>query len=160
MKTTKTTKTTTKATTTTKTTENAAKAAKAAKATEKKITFVERRENLMNEIKLKDRIQFENEKTALNKADSAMVLHDNAIMLTLVSTETKKASRVLEIWLHTKRNDLCISKALFDSITEVNADLKGYREYIDTKAKGSKYLIKLADDATTKEFTNLLIKAL
>ena len=165
----KTTKTTTKTTTTTKTAEKAtgkkapakkAPAKKPAQEKAKKVTFSERRDLLMKDIKVTKSITFETESTAVKKADSAMILHDNAIMLTLVSEETKKASRVLEIWLHTKRNDLCISKALFDRITEDNADLKEYRKYVDTKAKGSKYLIKLADDATTKDFTNLLIKSL
>ena len=171
MNTTKTKKATSKATETkateTKAKKATSKATKATekkatekKATEKKITFAERRNTLMQEIELKDCIQYENEKTALNKVDSAMILHDNAIMLTLVSTETKKASRVLEIWLHIKRNDLCISKTLFDSITDTNAELKKYRKYIDTNAKGSKYLIKLDNDTITKDFTNLLIKAL
>ena len=158
-------KTTTKTTMTTKTTKTAEKAKKApakkpAQEKAKKVTFSERRDLLMKDIKVTKSIIFETESTAVKKADSAMILHDNAVMLTLVSEETKKASRVLEIWLHTKRNDLCISKALFDKVTEDNADLKKYRKYIDTKAKGSKYLIKLADDATTKDFTNLLIKAL
>jgi hypothetical protein len=125
-----------------------------------KVKMVDRRKALMKDIKVTDSIKFETESTAVKKDASAMVLYDNAIMLTLVSKETKKASRVLEIWLHLKRNDLCIAKALFDKVTEASKDLKEYRKYIDTKAKGSKYLLKLPDDATTLKFTNLLIKAL
>lgn len=126
----------------------------------KKVTFSERRDLLMKDIKLKSNIQFETETTAINKIDSAMLLHDNAIMLTLVSEETKKASRILEIWIHAKRNDLCISKRLFDSVADSTPEVAKYREYIDSNAKSSKYVLKLADDAITKEFTNLLIKSL
>jgi hypothetical protein len=134
--------------------------AKAPEEKAKKVTFSERRDSLKSEIITSKSIQFETETTAVNKIDSAMILHDNAIMLTLVSEETQKASRVLEIWIHAKRNDVCISKRLFDSITETNKDLANYRQYIDEKAKSSKYVLKLADDAITKEFTNLLIKSL
>ena len=126
----------------------------------KKVTFSERRDLLMKDIELKSNIQFETETTAINKIDSAMLLHDNAIMLTLVSEETKKASRILEIWIHAKRNDLCISKRLFDSVADSTPEVAKYREYIDGNAKSSKYVLKLADDTITKEFTNLLIKAL
>lgn len=164
----KTTKTTTK---TTKTAEKATKATgkkapakksapKPAQEKAKKVTFSERRDLLMKDIELKSNIQFETETTAINKIDSAMLLHDNAIMLTLVSEETKKASRILEIWIHAKRNDLCISKRLFDSVADSTPEVAKYREYIDSNAKSSKYVLKLADDTITKEFTNLLIKAL
>ena len=164
----KTTKTTTK---TTKTAEKATKATgkkapakksapKPAQEKAKKVTFSERRDLLMKDIELKSNIQFETETTAINKIDSAMLLHDNAIMLTLVSKETKKASRILEIWIHAKRNDLCISKRLFDSVADSTPEVAKYREYIDSNAKSSKYVLKLADDTITKEFTNLLIKAL
>lgn len=167
----KTTKTTTKTTTTTKTAEKATKAPakkapakksapKPAQEKAKKVTFSERRDLLMKDIKLKSNIQFETETTAINKIDSAMLLHDNAIMLTLVSEETKKASRILEIWIHAKRNDLCISKRLFDSVADSTPEVAKYREYIDSNAKSSKYVLKLADDTITKEFTNLLIKSL
>ena len=114
----------------------------------------------MQDIKLKDCIQYENEKTALNKIDSAMLLYDNAIMLTLVSTETNKASRVLEIWIHAKRNDICISKRLFDSLTEKDEKIKAYKDCIDEKAKSSKYVLKLDNDEITKQFVNEFIKAL
>ena len=126
----------------------------------KKLTFAERRDILMKEIELKENIQFESEQTAVNKVDSAMLLHDNAIMLTLVSAETQKASRVLEIWIHAKRNDICISKRLFDSMTDKNEKLKAYKEQIDEKAKCSKYVIKLENDEITKAFTNEFVKAL
>lgn len=127
---------------------------------QKKMTFAERREILMKEIELKENIQFESEQTAVNKVDSAMLLHDNAIMLTLVSAETQKASRVLEIWIHAKRNDICISKRLFDSLAESNEKMKAYKEQIDNTAKCSKYVIKLENDEITKAFTNEFVKAL
>ena len=139
-------------------TESKAKAKTEEKA--KKVTFSQRREKLMQEINLKDCIQYETEKTALNKVDSAMLLYDNAIMLTLVSTETNKASRVLEIWIHAKRNDICISKRLFDSLTEKDEKIKAYSTYIDEKAKSSKYVLKLESDEITKQFVNEFIKAI
>ena len=139
-------------------TESKAKAKTTEKA--KKVTFAERRSNLMQEIKLKDCIQYENEKTALNKVDSAMLLYDNAIMLTLVSTETNKASRVLEIWIHAKRNDICISKRLFDSLTEKDEKIKAYKDFIDNNAKSSKYVLKLENDEITKQFVNEFVKAI
>ena len=139
-------------------TESKAKAETKAKV--EKVTFSQRRDKLMQDIELKDCIQYESEKTALNKIDSAMLLHDNAIMLTLVSTETNKASRVLEIWIHAKRNDICISKRLFDSITEKDEKIKAYSTYIDEKAKSSKYVLKLENDEITKQFVNEFIKAI
>ena len=126
----------------------------------KKLTFAERRDILMKDIELKESIQFETETTAVNKIDSAMLLHDNAIMLTLVSAETQKASRVLEIWIHAKRNDICISKRLFDSLAESNEKMKAYKDYIDNNAKCSKYVLKLENDEITKAFTNEFVKAL
>ncbi len=167
MKETKTTKTAKKATET-KATESKATEKKATKketakketAKVEKVTFSQRRENLMNEIELKECIQYETEKTALNKVDSAMLLYDNAIMLTLVSTETNKASRVLEIWIHAKRNDICISKRLFDSLTEKDEKIKAYKDYIDSTAKSSKYVLKLENDEITKQFVNEFIKAI
>ena len=169
MKETKTTKTTkatekkaTKKATESKATKKATEKKQVAKTEEKakKVTFAERRNNLMQEINLKDCIQYENEKTALNKVDSAMLLYDNAIMLTLVSTETNKASRVLEIWIHAKRNDICISKRLFDSLTEKDEKIKAYKDYIDSTAKSSKYVLKLDNDEITKQFVNEFIKAI
>lgn len=167
MKETKTTKTTKKATESKATekkqvakTESKATKKATEKATEKKLTFAERRNNLMQDIKLKDCIQYETEKTALNKIDSAMLLYDNAIMLTLVSTETNKASRVLEIWIHAKRNDICISKRLFDSLTEKDEKIKAYKDFIDSTAKSSKYVLKLENDEITKQFVNEFIKAI
>ena len=162
MKETKTTKATTKATESKATKKATEKKQVAKKETAKveKVTFSQRREKLMQDIELKDCIQYENEKTALNKVDSAMLLYDNAIMLTLVSTETNKASRVLEIWIHAKRNDICISKRLFDSLTEKDEKIKAYSTYIDEKAKSSKYVLKLESDEITKQFVNEFIKAI
>ena len=162
MKETKTTKTTKKATESKATKKATEKKQVAKKETAKveKVTFSQRREKLMQDIELKDCIQYENEKTALNKVDSAMLLYDNAIMLTLVSTETNKASRVLEIWIHAKRNDICISKRLFDSLTEKDEKIKAYSTYIDEKAKSSKYVLKLESDEITKQFVNEFIKAI
>lgn len=166
MKTTKTTKKATESKATTKATSKATEKKATSKATKKetakveKVTFSQRREKLMQDIKLKDCIQYESEKTALNKVDSAMLLHDNAIMLTLVSTETNKASRVLEIWIHAKRNDVCISKRLFDSITEKDEKMKAYKDYIDENAKSSKYVLKLENDEITKQFVNEFVKVI
>ena len=162
MKETKTTKTTKKATESKATKKATEKKQVAKKETAKveKVTFSQRREKLMQDIELKDCIQYENEKTALNKVDSAMLLYDNAIMLTLVSTETNKASRVLEIWIHAKRNDICISKRLFDSLTEKDEKMKAYKNCIDEKAKSSKYVLKLENDEITKQFVNEFIKAI
>ena len=137
MKETKTTKTTKKATESKATKKATEKKQVAKKETAKveKVTFSQRREKLMQDIKLKECIQYETEKTALNKVDSAMLLYDNAIMLTLVSTETNKASRVLEIWIHAKRNDICISKRLFDSLTDKDEKMKAYKDFIDDISK-------------------------
>lgn len=142
---------------------------KVEKAPQVKVT--DRRDALKATLKLTDSLQFEDEITAIKKENSATFTQDNAIMLTKKGDEKKKATRVLEVWLHKTFVDVCISKKLFDSITSVvedatddqkrlAANLEVYREKISENRKSHKYVLVLNDDNATSEFVNLLIKAL
>ena len=142
---------------------------KVEKAPQVKVT--DRRDALKATLKLTDSLQFEDEDTAVKKENSATFIHDNVIMLTKKGDETKKATRVLEVWLHKTFVDICISKKLFDRITaavedatddqkKLAADLEAYREKISDNHKSHKYVIVLNDDNATTEFVNLFIAAL
>lgn len=133
----------------TKAPEKKAEATKATKkqAPEKKapIKLADKREAFKAQLKLAERVAFEDEKTAVNGANSAMISCDNCIMLTLASEDGHKATRIIEIWAHRNRNDVCISKKSFNSVAQKAPELEAYRAKIGP-AKSSKYVFKLADD--------------
>ena len=90
-----------------------------AKAEVKKETIANRREALCSQIVLKDSIQFENDKTARNSVNCAMITLDSAIVLTAVSKDSSTASRLVECYLHRNKVDLLFSKRVFERLTAV-----------------------------------------
>lgn len=109
------------------------------------VKLADKREAFKAQLKLAERVAFEDEKTAVNGANSAMISCDNCIMLTLVSEDGHKATRIIEMWAHKARVDVCISKKSFDSVAKKVPELEAYRAKIGP-AKSSKYVFKLADD--------------
>ena len=114
-------------------------------------------EEMRTQIHTSERIQFETEETAVNKLNSATITQDNCIMLTLVSDDNKKASRVVEIWGHRSRFDVCISKRSFDAVAETKKALASYKERINDKAKSSKYVFVIESEKECIKFVNLYL---
>ena len=104
-----------------------------AKAEVKKETIANRREALCSQIVLKDSIQFENDKTARNSVNCAMITLDSAIVLTAVSKDSSTASRLVECYLHRNKVDLLFSKRVFERLTTAtDSDSKAVKSIRET----------------------------
>lgn len=135
-----------------------------------RVTIENKADTLKAKLLLTENVQFETELTAVNRENSATLLEKNAIMLTLVSDDSRTAKRVIEVWSHKTRNDVCISKRLFDELLRADehdalqlyiaSTLAKYQQFIDTRAKSSKYVFKLSSDTDTINFVNLVTVAL
>lgn len=122
-----------------------------------KVTLQSKTEQLKKSLVLKDSIEFENDKTAVNKEDSATVLHDNCIMLTQTSENKESAKRILEIWIHKNTFDVCIAKKLYNALKEKSEAFAKYDEKINEKKSKSKVVLVL-DEKEIKAFANLFVK--
>lgn len=83
----------------------------------KKQTIENRRDAIKAQIKVTETVIFENDKTAKNGVNSAMVLMPSAIVLTCVSKDSAAAARLCEVYLHRDKADILFSKRVFQRLT-------------------------------------------
>lgn len=136
------------------------------------VSKLNRREEVMKQVKLSGTAQWETTETARNKDNSAMVINDGAIMLTNITD--KGAKRFLEIYLRARTNDavLLITKANFlDAIDVEKAATtekkkaraefaEQYEKAVQAPKKGSKLTLQLANDADVVTFATKFMLAM